>query len=208
MAILRINNRINPFRRKLIRKFASQTDILLNIGAGPFGEDDWVNIDMFKFKNISFTYDCRKSLPFKANSVKVIRCEHVLEHMDKKYEAKPFLHECYRVLKPGGIMRIIVPDIEKFVKAYYENKWEIAGINYTPQGEWSGADILTHIFRQGGEHKFGYDFESLEYLLKQTGFEYIKRTDYGLSDSQQLINDQQNHKMHSLYVEVTKSIPL
>ena len=204
MFMVRLNSKLNPLKIYKIKKYARHNNIKLNIGAGPFGEEGWVNIDMFKYKNISFTYDCRKSIPLKNNTVSLIRCEHVLEHMDKEYEAKVFLKECHRILNKGGIIRIIVPDIEKFIKAYYEKDWKVVGINQEVKGEWQEADILTHTFRQGGEHKFGYDFKALAYLIEACGFTDIQKTTFGCSISAELTKDQEIHLKHSLYVEAVK----
>ena len=204
MFFVRLNSTLNPFKRNKINQYSKQSNIRLNIGAGPFGEEGWINIDMFRMKNISFTYDCRKKIPLRNNSVEVIRCEHVLEHMDKQYEAIIFLKECFRVLKTGGIIRVVVSDIEKFIKAYYEKNWKSVGIDYELKGHWQEADVLTHIFRQGGEHKFGYDFSALSYLLSECGFVEIYKTSYGQSLSTALTSDQANHQFHSLYIEAIK----
>jgi predicted SAM-dependent methyltransferase len=181
--------------------FIKQQNLKVNIGAGPFGEKGWVNIDMFMYKNISFTFDCRKRLPFTSNSVEKIRCEHVLEHMDRTYEVPVFLSECKRVLKKNGIIRIVVPDIAKYIKAYYEQDWSIIGLEKNLQKGWEPANILTHVFRQNGEHKFGYDFNALKNALSESGFEYINNVKFAESSDSELRNDQPNHRLYSLYVE-------
>ncbi len=202
---IRFGSKFNPFKINRIKKIGSQGNLYLNIGAGPFGEEGWVNIDADMLKNISFTYDCRKKIPFKSASVEVIRCEHVVEHMDREYEAIPFLKECLRVLKPGGVVRIIVPDIEKFIAAYYKHDWSIVGIDDKFSEEWGEADLMTRTFRQGGEHKFGYDFVAMSHLLKRVGFSIINREEFGVSSNPLLVNDQKNHKPYSLYVEGIKA---
>lgn len=204
MFFVRLNSKINPLKIQKIKKYSKLDNIKLNVGAGPFGEEGWLNIDMFKYKNISFTNDCRKKLPLVNNTVSIIRCEHVLEHMDKEYEAKVFLKECFRVIKSGGVIRIVVPDIEKFVKAYYEKDWKSVGINYELKDNLQEADVLTHIFRQGGEHKYGYDYNALSYLLAESGFLKIEKKAFGVSLNSELERDQVNHKEHSLYVEAIK----
>jgi len=204
MFFVRLNSSFNPVKLYKINQFSKQSNIRMNVGAGPFGEEGWINIDMFCYKNISFTYDCRKKIPLKNNSVSVIRCEHVLEHMDKQYEATIFLKECLRVLKNGGIIRIVVPNIEKYIIAYYEKDWKSVGIDYNLKDNWQEADVMTHMFRQGGEHKFGYDFSALFYLLKECGFEKIHKQSFEQSLSEDLKNDQSNHQYHSLYVEAIK----
>src|SRR6185312_12778567 len=117
----RVNYRLNPFKRIAVSKFLSAENISLNIGCGPFGYDGWVNIDLMNLKNVSFTYDSRKHLPFKSETVERIRVEHFFEHLDKKFEVPFFLDECKRVMKEGAVLRIAVPDGEKFIVAYCKN---------------------------------------------------------------------------------------
>lgn len=200
---------VNPFQKAKIRKFTGKKELSVNIGAGPFGEVGWVNIDMFNMPNISFTYDCRKKLPFLDNTVKRIRCEHMLEHLDRKEEAPAFLKECLRCLMPGGIIRIIVPDVKIFIDAYHENttdSWarlKNAFSNFND--DWLPMDVLNHIFRQDGEHKYGYDFETLKASLTKAGFTNVTQASYKISADPQLLNDQPNHQFHSLYVEAFKA---
>jgi predicted SAM-dependent methyltransferase len=205
----RINYKFNPFKRIAVSKFTSQNNISLNIGCGPFGEDDWVNIDLMKLKNVSFTYDARRHLPFKNNTVSRIRVEHFFEHIDKNYEAPFFLNECKRIMQEGAVLRIIVPDIEKFITAYVNNDnagWESLGYdnNMLPKGFDTKIAILNHIFRQNGEHKYAYDFEALKYVLAKHGFKNITRQRYRQSIDKQLTEDQANHSNHSLYVDCIK----
>lgn len=205
----RVNYRINPFKRMAISKFLSAGNISLNIGCGPFGQDGWVNVDLMDLKNVSFTYDARKSLPFKNQTVDRIRVEHFFEHLDKSFEVPSFLEECKRVMKEGAVLRIVVPDIEKFIAAYYKNDeglWNNLGYqtNKLPVGFDTKIAILNHIFRQNGEHKYAYDFEGLNYVLLAHGFKNIIRQQYRESLDEQLKDDQANHSNHSLYVDCIK----
>ena len=205
----RLNYRLNPFKRMAVAKFTSQNNISLNIGCGPFGQDGWVNVDLMKLRNVSFTFDTRRKLPFKNDTVSRIRVEHFFEHIDKDYEAPTFLDECKRVMQDGAVLRIIVPDIEKFINAYINNSeadWQSLGydINALPTGFDTKVAILNHIFRQDGEHKYAYDFEALSYILSRHGFKNITRQQYRQSLDPLLIEDQQNHSNHSLYVDCIK----
>jgi len=200
-----LRNKFNPFLRNKIKKIAAADNLLVNIAAGPFGEKGWVNIDLFSHNNISFRYDCRKKLPFRSESVQCIRAEHVLEHFDINEEVPIFLKEALRVLKKNGVLRIVVPDIQKFINAYLTNTpqgWKEIGFeieNWT-----SPVYILNHVFRQDGEHKFGYDFPALEKILLTAGFSNILQQKFGESTSELLMNDLPNHRPYSLYVEAIK----
>jgi len=94
--------------------------IRLNIGSGgkPF-DGGWINLDYpndyFKDQQSAYgfiPYDIRfDRIPFNDNSVDLIYCSHVIEHIENCHVQKLF-QECYRVMKQGGILRIACPDAE------------------------------------------------------------------------------------------------
>jgi predicted SAM-dependent methyltransferase len=204
--LLNIKNGINPVAISKIRQLQKRTDLSVNVGAGPFGKEGWVNIDMFRMKNITITYDCRKKLPFTDDSVSRIRSEHVFEHLDRVDEAPKFLNECYRCLKTGGVLRIVVPDLELFVHAYCSGdpeEWKKIGYDLS-NASWGPMEILNHTFRQNGEHKFGYDFETLRKTVSVAGFARIEKMSWGRSLDHSLEDDLENHRPYSLYVDCVK----
>lgn len=79
---------------------------------------------------------------------------HLLEHFSKT-EALPFLRECYRVLKPGGIIRIAVPDLERIVRVYLQALEEAVGGNeqWSHHYEWIKLELYDQAVRErpGGE---------------------------------------------------------
>jgi predicted SAM-dependent methyltransferase len=164
---------------------------------------------MFKFKNIELVYDCRKKLPFKAASVDRIRCEHVFEHLDKFDESPKFLQECYRCMTSGAVLRIVVPDLELFVRAYVTGTaeaWKTIGFDLQslPWDLETPMDILNHTFRQNGEHKYGYDFQTLRRIVEKAGFSKIEKMSWGRSLDPSLQDDLENHRPYSLYVDCVK----
>ena len=205
---LRLKNKTFPLKINEINKYTAGDSLSVNFGAGPFGETGWVNIDMFKMKNISFTYDCRRNIPFKDNTISRIRCEHMLEHLDRMDEAPLFLKECFRCMKVGAVLRIIVPDLVLFVRAAYldtEESWSIIGIDKKQLNRsWHTGDILNHVFRQNGEHKFAYDFCTLSKTLNDAGFLKIEKCSFMQTMDPLLAKDQPNHQHYSLYVECIK----
>lgn len=62
----------------------------------------------------------RKPLPFKSNTFDVIYCNHVFEHLIVK-DGEMLCKELYRILKPNGIFRIVVPDLEISVRDYIKS---------------------------------------------------------------------------------------
>jgi hypothetical protein len=65
-------------------------------------------------------------------------------------------------------------------------------------------DILNHTFRQRGEHKFGYDFETLRRTVSKAGFLKITKMSWGNSADPMLKDDLPNHRPYSLYVDCMK----
>jgi hypothetical protein len=64
--------------------------------------------------------------------------------------------------------------------------------------------MVNHIFHQKGEHHFAYDFETLAWVLKQAGFEKVRKCSYRNSPDPELRIDQPNHQPYSLYVEAER----
>ena len=75
----------------------------------------------FARKNSIEYADAATKLPLNNGECEVVYSSHMLEHLDRE-EARRFLKEALRVLKPGGVIRLVVPDIRKHVKAYNESE--------------------------------------------------------------------------------------
>lgn len=90
---------------------------MINLGCGNNCHKDWINIDFVsKDKNVT-SHNLLKGIPYPDNYFDVVYHSHVLEHFSKS-EAISFIKECYRVLKPQGIIRIAVPNLERIVDNY------------------------------------------------------------------------------------------
>lgn len=90
---------------------------MLNIGCGSTFHPDWINIDVVSTDDHVIEYDLRKGLPFDDNSLDVCYHSHVLEHLTRA-DGQQLIKECVRVLKPGGILRVATPDLEKIILEY------------------------------------------------------------------------------------------
>ena len=89
----------------------------LNVGCGSRYHKDWINIDMSSNSENVIETNLLKGIPFPDNYFDVVYHSQVLEHFPKE-KAPVFLEECCRVLKPNGIIRIVVPDLENLVDEY------------------------------------------------------------------------------------------
>jgi predicted SAM-dependent methyltransferase len=92
---------------------------LLNVGCGARYSKmaEWINIDILSTGEGVIVHDLKKGIPYPDNSFDLVYHSHVLEHIPKEY-AGSFLTECIRVLRPGGILRVVIPDLEQIVRTY------------------------------------------------------------------------------------------
>ena len=105
-------------------------------------------------------------LPFFSDeSVELIYCSHALEYFDHD-QAKDVLGEWYRVLKPGGILRLAVPDFEALIKVY-QRSGELARVLGPLYGK---MGVITPEGPATLYHKTTYDERSLGQLLLDAGF--------------------------------------
>lgn len=95
----------------------------LNLGCGYKFHKEWINVDMTSNSPYVKAHNLLKGIPFRNNQFDVIYHSQVLEHFPKE-KAPSFVGECFRVLKPGGIMRVVVPDLENIVNEYLKQLHE------------------------------------------------------------------------------------
>ena len=89
----------------------------VNLGCGSRFRPDWTNIDSWSNTPAIQQYDLTQGVPLADESADVVYHSHILEHFDRACAAR-FLKECCRVLKKGGIIRVVVPDLEKIARLY------------------------------------------------------------------------------------------
>ena len=90
---------------------------LANIGCGKVIRKEWINLDLFPSSSEVIKCDITKGLPFQDNTIDACYSSHVLEHLTPD-DGKNFLAEQFRVLKSGGIIRVVVPDLENICSNY------------------------------------------------------------------------------------------
>ena len=125
--------------------------------------------------------------------MKAIYSEHAFEHLDLETEAKPFLRECRRCLRASGVLRIVVPDAGAYLRGYGQ-PWAplvamrpLEPVDGGWRDPWLGKiyqtqmQLINAVFRQGAEHKYAYDEETLALILRETGFSRIVRQRFAMS---------------------------
>jgi predicted SAM-dependent methyltransferase len=143
--------------------------IKLHLGCGwrNFGPD-WIHIDGGDYSHIDFSDIL--NIPFEDNSVDLIYASHVFEYFDRE-EGLEVLKKWYSKLKPGGILRIAVPDFEAMVKLYVSGQYPLKKFlgpifGKMPMGE------------QTIYHKTTYDKDGLSQILSDAGFSKIEKYDW------------------------------
>lgn len=120
--------------------------------------------------------DATRRLPLAPDSCEVIYCSHMLEHLDRA-GASRFLKESYRVLAPNGIVRIVVPDINRMARHYLDDGDADAFLEATHLCVPRPSALIQKIkFLAIGtrHHQWMYDGGSLSRLLRRHGFTEIE----------------------------------
>jgi predicted SAM-dependent methyltransferase len=89
---------------------------LLNLGCGFRHHPAWVNVDISGERSV-VRHDLLKGIPFADSSYDAVYLSHLLEHLSKE-NAESLIQECFRVLKPSGLIRVVVPDLENIARYY------------------------------------------------------------------------------------------
>ena len=110
-------NLVMPGRREMLAHVRALRGALVNVACGPQILDGFVNVDLLG-PPPRIRWDCRRSLPLADGGAAGIRVEQFVEHLDTREELPDFLRDCLRVLEPGGVLRIIVPDAARYLQAY------------------------------------------------------------------------------------------
>lgn len=95
----------------------SDNKAYLNLGCGDRFHKDWINLDIEADAQEVIGYNLHKGIPFGDNTFDVVYHSHLLEHFTRD-SAIVFMQECFRVLKYGGLIRVVVPDLENIVREY------------------------------------------------------------------------------------------
>jgi predicted SAM-dependent methyltransferase len=181
----------------------------LDIGCGPQMHEHCLNLDYSWREGLDLCWDVTRGLPLPTASMRGIFSEHCLEHLP--FGAVPaVLAECWRVLKPGGVFRLIVPDGELYLRGYAAiADGASLRLPYADGDAWQGMYTpmmsINRIFRDHG-HLFIYDFETLERLLAKAGFSGIAKCKFNEGRDSKLLIDTASRAEESLRIEAIKRL--
>jgi predicted SAM-dependent methyltransferase len=159
--------------------------LLLHLGCGPIHLEGWVNVDNQQAHMPLVCMDYLKlSCAFDENSADAIFACHTIEHLDYPADTVRFFEQTFKVLKPGGTLRVVVPDLTLIAEAYADGS-DLKFI-YGTEGKWfyhkeNSAAERFHFFMHAWEHKMVFDFSLLAMLAEDAGFSNIRTMLFGLS---------------------------
>ncbi len=155
------------------------SDAFVNLGCGSVFIDspEWINLDFAPLSSSVRQANLLGRLPLESGETSFVYSSHFFEHIPRS-QVPTFLMECFRIMKPGAVIRLVLPDLENMARAYLKHR---------DQGEHKKADFLvTEIIDQcvrtvpGGEMGALFrDMSSQEHLepleleLKQFVYERV-----------------------------------
>jgi predicted SAM-dependent methyltransferase len=199
------NYYLRRFRSRWQR--ANGREVHLHLGCGRRYLNGFVNVDANPRQKVDLWLDVRNGIPFGDGSVASIYTTHMLEHFYPD-ELQRLLAECYRVLRPGGGMRIIVPSLRTAIEAYNRQQLQWFNPEFPRPYDSLGGRFVNFIFCDG-QHRSAFDYSHIQEALRRAGFAEIEECGEGRS---RLYGEKvpsydpadREGLAHSLYVEAFK----
>ena len=178
MLLLRISCAISIRYRMQVRRLRRQKGLKVNLGCGWVPFPGWTNLDCYPPPKLESSHcemlvlDMRQKLPFADASVDAIYSEHFMEHLPFDIVCKSLLPECFRILSPGGSIRMGVPNGELYIQRYQSVK----AVDHSSKMANSKALMMdiNDIGHSGG-HFYLYDYEILEKIFNDAGFRALHK---------------------------------
>lgn len=183
-------------KRKIKGILKKEKELHIELGADK-GRKGWYTFDISGKADLY--WDLTFGIPLPNNSVSKIYSSHFLEHFSFK-EIQYILDETRRVLVPGGIFSICVPNAKLYIDAYAKSDTldEDYFIYKPGYHETTRIDYVNYMAYMNGKHKYMFDTENLIYLLQAKGFKnaHLRKFDPSL--------DLKKHDYESIYAEAVK----
>jgi predicted SAM-dependent methyltransferase len=161
---------VNLLRYKLTGQVPGHQNggpLLLHLGSGPHPIKGFVNIDGNPWRRPDLWLDLTLGLPFPDGSATGAYCCHTLEHFFEP-DVRQILGDVLRVLRPGGGLRIVTPDMGKAIAAYQrENS---AWFSEFPDSRRSIGGRFTNYMLCRDQHRLMFDFSFMREILQDLGF--------------------------------------
>jgi predicted SAM-dependent methyltransferase len=163
----------------------------VQLGAGASRLKGWLNTDIEPGDGLAYL-DATKPFPFEDGSIHYIFSEHVIEHLTYE-EGKTMIAEAFRVLAPGGRMRVSTPDMKQFIALFDPKPSDEARAYLDGKRMWhewpndaNAATIILNLQMSSWGHKFMYDFDTLAGALSRAGFTSPEQFEENISNHDHL----------------------
>ncbi|HEY8154704.1 MAG TPA: methyltransferase domain-containing protein [Myxococcota bacterium] len=186
----------------------------VNIGCGSNFRPGFINVDYEWRPGIHLCWDLRRKLPLPDASAEGIFTEHCLEHLTVDACAEA-LRDLHRILAPGGVLRVIIPDGGLYIESYLRHR-RGEPVEFPYVDAEGRADFLrdshygftpmmavNRIFRGYG-HLFAYDHDTIRNLLVHAGFASVEPSSFRRGRLEALLIDSEVRAPQSLFVEAVK----
>jgi predicted SAM-dependent methyltransferase len=188
-----------PRERRRAETASREGNLRLHLGSAWQPKDDWFNVDLAGHP-VDLAWNLAHGLPFPDVSAEAIFHEHLLEHLPLDAAAR-LIEESHRVLRPGGVMRIAVPDAGRYLLSYASGGQGLIA-DYRP-GRPTNLLAAQEVFYLHG-HRSAWDLETLGLFVQAAGFEHCERRDFGDSRIEPC-PDSPHREQESVYVEAVKA---
>lgn len=146
----------------------------IHLGCGKRRLEGYVHVDVSDYPHIDHRHDIRSLPMFADDSADLLYASHVLEYFDR-VEVLDVLAQWRRVLRPGGVLRLAVPDFAALARVYLDSG-DLGLVIGPLYGRWqAGPELVLH-------HRTTYDFRSLAGVLEGCGFRDVRRMEGAAAD--------------------------
>lgn len=174
----------------------------LNWGCGAHPEPGWINSDLRDDPGIDISCDIRDSLPLPDDGLDYVVSVHALP-MIPYPELVPVLGELRRVLRPGGVMRLVLPDLDLAIAAYLDGDRSYFVVPDQDEATLSGKLIAQLLWYGYSVTLFTEEFARS--VLLRAGFRRVERCGFRQTASEHPgIIDLDNRERESLFIEAVK----
>lgn len=191
---LRRTKRIARRARQIDAYLRTHSERKLQLGTGGNHLDGWLNTDIHDFagrRDVVYL-DLRRTFPLPDESFDLVFSEHVIEHVDFA-DGLLCLRESWRVLRPGGRIRMATPSLERLLALYDANLSDVQKryLHWARESFVADTDVdlpgfVVNNFVRAWGHRFVYDVQTLRYALERAGFADIEEHAVGESEDERL----------------------
>jgi SAM-dependent methyltransferase len=188
-----------PLERRRAEAAAHEGNLRLHLGSAWQPKEGWFNVDLAGHP-VDLAWNLAHGLPFPDASAEAIFHEHLLEHLTLE-AAAGLIEESHRVLRPGGVMRIAVPDAGRYLLSYANRGQGL--IDECRPGRPTSLLAAQEVFYLYG-HRSAWDDDTLELFVRAAGFEQCEERRFGDSRIDPC-PDSPHREQESIYVEAVKA---